>query len=300
MFAPTTDETPHPLGFLENVTRGWEQAYSERWWPDLPSLDETIEAGWGFCAAWGAGRFRKGLDTPHPVGYYHNAGSTIYCHPRGPGAFTQFDHLFPDKLEGWVKATRARTDACRKHGQESAIFLGLPHAHAFGGLTHGQVGTVLKRWTAPIIEAGFDRVQLDSSGAVSTYSPQTALEWAQYMLEEGLRVDVETTEVVTPSAFPWFNGRFGVVEMPEARVARSGPGWFNASCPGVAVRRFLWLQGSIPTADRIEAVRRELSDPTGSTPIVEVGGCWDEMRGLNPVPPSPFPPERVASRVGPG
>lgn len=294
MFSFSKDDSAHPFGFYEYVAeKGWEHAYSTNVFgaSDAPSVDEVIGGGFGLCLAWGTGRFRydytnsRPIDIAHVAGYEHRTGRTITCHPRGPGAFARFDEFFPGGLKGWVDATRKRTDRCRAAGLPTMIFLGLPSANSLSG-PYGVVSKTLERWTQPIIDAGIETVALDSSGAVSTFAPNAALTWAEYMLEQGLNVAVETIEVATPSAFPWFNGRFGVVAMPEARTARDGAGWFNHHCPGVNTTRYLWLQGSIHPQDRVSLFEDERAKPDGDTVIVETAGCWEGLKEVMGKPPT--------------
>jgi len=269
------------------IERGWSAAYGERPFgaSDAPSCDETISAGLGFCLAWGCGRHPTG----HVIGKYHLGGGPVVCAPRGPGMFSRFNELFgPQGLESFEKESRDRTDRCRAMGTESAIYLGGVSADAFTPQTAEKlVQRMLDRWCDPIIRAGFDWFMGDAFPATEQLpgAPTPSMRLAEHLLYRGVKVAVETVELVTPTSFPWFNGRFGIVDLPGTREVRSGPGWFSKSCQGVNTRRFYWLQGSIPPVERLTMLQEELNSVDPATPVVDFGGAWP----ANPTSPAGTP-----------
>lgn len=270
-----------PIGHQPYIVNGkWAYAYSES--PhgnaSIPSIDATIDAGWGFCNAWGLGMFNP-PEQPHPVGIKHNSqGARVYCTPRGPGAFGRF-HEFADGLDAYTHETRLRTDACRRRGLPAILFCGLPRMDAFTPTSpESDKLKILNAWTEPIIRCGYTAVAGDSSGlCAQLFGQETpALRWAEHLLYMGVDFIVETIETVTPSAFPWFNGRFGAIVAPKERAWRdANPGYFNIHCPGCVTRRYLWLQGSIQVDERLKLMREAGTD----IPIVDVDDCWGEVGG---------------------
>jgi hypothetical protein len=264
----------NPLGILPYIRQhGWEKSYAESPWGDRSwaSVDESIKVHPRFVQSWATGLFPKG-QTPK-VGQYPRslvADWAIECWPRGPGAFAQFDEVFKATggMAEFIDATRARTDACRRMGGESAIYLGCPPLSAFTPTTAWQTRrATMKRWTAPIKACGFDRVEMDAAFATRQVNDagaeykNPAMFWAEELLAEGIAVDGEAAERVHPELFPWFNGRFGCITSWQDRDKRMGAGWFNEHCVGCVTRRFVWLLGSITPAERMANAEAELARP---------------------------------------
>jgi len=268
--------TNNPLGLHAYIrSGGWEAARATNPWGarDCPSLDETIAAGHGFIDSWATGLFADG-EAAVAGNYPKPWGGKVTCWPRGPGAFARFDEFRPGGLAEFIRSTRTRTDVCRKRGLDAGIYIGCPPASSITSATSYYTRTkTLKAWGKPIIDAGYTRVQLDAAAATSQINEvgkkerNAAMWFAEYLLEQGIAVDIETFERVTPALFDWFNGRFGIIASSHDWEKRSGAGWFNASCVGTNTRRFVWIPGSVPVQDRISIVNAAID----TTPVVEFG-----------------------------
>lgn len=249
-YAFSESVTPaNPLGLRPRILeRGWEAFYSERESSDAPCVDDALAAGWGVYGSRVAGCFGPG-DQTLCIGHYHDAfgGAPLFPEPRGPGAFT--GGQFHD-LEGFIAATRIRTDRAKRLGVDFGAYMTLPRWDALNDVAHEDKFKLLDKWTRTIRDAGFTRVGGDMApGTAQKPGEETAgLRWAEHLVWEGIEFDGETFERCTPTAFAWANGRFGVIASPESRERREG--WIGESTEGCYTRKFLWLQGHIPPAER--------------------------------------------------
>jgi hypothetical protein len=130
------------------------------------------------------------------------------------------------------------------------------------GASGDQIETMLKSWVGPFEAAGFDIVMMDA--VVNTRQipgePTSSYRIAERLATLGVSFVHEGACRVCPTAYPWHDGRFGSVQAPPDRVASNIPGYFNTSCHETASEHFLWLQGSIPVAERLSLQHYELND----------------------------------------
>lgn len=233
------------------VERGWEASFAERPWgaSDIPSVDETIAAGFGFVQSWATGIYADGKN--RQIGKYPvwpgKAPAPVECTPRGLDAFAEMDARWP----GFVAAARKRTDASRAVHAESALYV--------GGVKLGTIPAYWSKskrtatidgWLAWVLEAGFDWLMLDAvfaddQGDGTAQDKTMNMHLAERALVRGLKVAGEPGETCTPGLFPWFNGRFAGITGLEQMTAppRNGPGWFGPACPGVCTEWFCWING---------------------------------------------------------
>lgn len=287
-----TGGTHGALGHASYLPTGtWEDSYASPPWgaSDCPSVDESILAGWGFCNSWAYGQFLDG--SQHAIGRMHVSGTPFRCTPRGPGAFARFDEV-GDGRAAHLTATRLRTDACRKIGQPAILYIGGGSETAYTPTSPRSVkAAVLKSWTDPIVAAGYTHVAVDGSAVTQQLPGETTptYDWAEHLLSLGIGFIVETLEWVCPTSVLWFNGRFGCISSDHDRMIRGGNSWFHRGWTGCTTRRYLWIQGSVPPADRVALTAKELEDANGDQVIVDPGQCWTELKAMTATPTASVP-----------
>lgn len=240
------------FGLRPDITRdGWDASLNKRPWADLPSVDETIAAGFGFVQTWATGIYPDGSK---PIGNYakipgYPTPKTV-CDMRGLDAVPEMERRWP----GSAVALKSRTDECKRRNLTSGAYVaGVREGLIASSWTVAKRNGVLDGWLQWVLDAGFEWLMLDAAGAddQSAKKSNTML-LAERALARGLKVACEPGERVTPGFYPWFNGRFGCVSDVDALTnTRSGQSWYGPACIGVATEWFGWMNGAYAAEARV-------------------------------------------------
>ena len=235
------------------VDHGWERAFSERLDPAIPSLDESIAAGHGFCLSRARGVYAKGTQ-PMTV--------------KAPGTGTQYGSE-PRGLDHWqtnddfIAAVRKR---CEKVKISIGYVGGLPLS--LGELPEQDLISKIDAMIRWVQDCGFSHVGLDLAAIDSQQevTPSPSLRLAAKLTFAGVGALIEAQPRLDPSLFDWLEGRFGCIAGPE--FLNDGA-YLNPKSAGVCLSPwFLWLQGSLTPAQRVKLAKAHPE----YVPIMEFAG----------------------------
>lgn len=258
----------NPLGIDPDVKRlGWESYRAKSIVAGVPSLDETIAAGYGFCDGWAVGQWPLGKQPPAVREIISGAkfGST-------PRSILDFDAL-EKWAPGFIPATRKRTDACRAKGLKAIWYGGALPLNVFSKLTAAQREALLNKLTKIITDCGYTTVGIDMfAGDSQKYGKSPTMRWAENLLAAGVEVCMNAQARFHPELFELINGRFGVIAEPNQwNDAKDRASVRPDNSIGCIRGTYLWLQGSDPVrftwADEFSA----RADLNGGAALVNFG-----------------------------